>query len=130
MEIKMAVFDGRHFDIGILVDHAGADVATEKHLSNWDCPASIADPDLRTLGEILHGCLDQSIRPGRSIDVDRFCAILKPRHRQQCTKTCRVIIVMVGEENSSDVPTVDTGLRKTICDAIASVNDIMCSVDG
>src|SRR6185503_3193029 len=105
-------------------------IVTEKHLSDRHCPSSVTDPDLRTHGEILHGCLDQRIRAGRAIDVDRLCAILEPSHRQHHTKTSCVIIVKVGEENSSDVPTIDPSLRKTICDSIASVNDIMCPVDG
>ncbi len=33
MEIKMAVFDGRHLDVRVLVNHPGADIMTEEHLS-------------------------------------------------------------------------------------------------
>ena len=32
MEIKMVVFDGRHLDVHILVNHSDADVMTEQHL--------------------------------------------------------------------------------------------------
>jgi hypothetical protein len=65
----------------------------------------------------------------RAIDIDRFGAILIPRNRQQCTKTGRVIVMMVSDKNSSDLSNIDTSFRKTACDAIARVNNVQCVVD-
>ena len=33
MEIKMAVFDGGHFDVRVLVNHPRADIMTDERLS-------------------------------------------------------------------------------------------------
>jgi hypothetical protein len=41
-----------------------------------------------------------------------------------------VIVVMVSDKDNSDFPNVDTSFRKTPCDAVAGINDIMRSVDG
>jgi hypothetical protein len=36
---------------------------------------------------------------------------------------------MVRDKNRSDLSDINTGLRKTPCDAIAGINDIMRSID-
>ena len=100
MEIKMAIFDGRHFDVRVLVNHPGADIMTEEHLRYRYAAASVGNPDLGADGEILHSGLDQLFCPGRAIDMDRFGAFLIPRNRQQRTKTSRVIVVMMSDKNS------------------------------
>ncbi len=125
----MAVFDGRHFDVRVLVNHPGADIMTEEHLGYRYGAASVGDPDLSTNGEILDSGLDQVFCPGRAIDIDRFGAILIPRNRHQRPKTRRVIVMMVGDENSSDLPNVDTSFCKPACDAVARINNVQCAVD-
>ncbi len=129
MESKMAVFDRRHFDVRVLVNHAGADIMTEKHLDYRYAAASIGNPDLGTDGEILHSGLDQLFCSGRTIDIDRFGAILIPRNRQQRTKTSRVIVVVMSDKYSSDLPNVNASFCKTPRDAIAGINDIMRPVN-
>ena len=58
MEFKMAVFDGRHFDIRVLVNHARADIMTEEHLSYRHAATSVGNSDLSTDGIVLHRGLD------------------------------------------------------------------------
>ena len=60
----MAVFDGRHLDVRVLVNHPGADIMTEEHLGYRYGAASVGDPDLSTNSEILHSGLDQFYCPG------------------------------------------------------------------
>ena len=129
MEIKMAVFDGRHLDVRVLINHPGADIMTEEYLGYRHAATSVGNPDLGTDSEILNSGLDQLCCPGRAIDMDRFSAILIPRHRQQRTKTSRVIVMMVSDKNNADFPDVDTSFRKTPRDAVARINDIMRPVD-
>ena len=86
MEIKMAVFDGRHLDVRVLVNHPGADIMTEEHLRYRYGAASVGNPDLSTNGEIRHSGLDQLYCPVRAIDINGFGAILIPRNRQQRTR--------------------------------------------
>jgi hypothetical protein len=38
--------------------------------------------------------------------------------------------MMVRNKNRSDLSDVNTSLRKTPCDAVAGINDIVCAVDG
>ena len=83
MEIKMAVFDGRHLDVRALVNHPGADIMPEEHLGDRYGAACVGNPDLSTNGEILHSGRDQLYCPRRAVDIDRFGAILIPRNRQQ-----------------------------------------------
>jgi len=40
-----------------------------------------------------------------------------------------VIVVKVGEKNSSDPSDVDAGFRQTACDAVAGINDVLRPVD-
>jgi hypothetical protein len=129
MKIKMAVFDGRHFDVHVLVNHPSANIMSEEHLGYRYRAASVGNPDLSTDGEILHSGLDQLYGLVRAIDIDRFAAILIPRNRQQRAKTGRVIVMMVSDKNSSDLSNIDTSFRKTACDAIARVNNVQCVVD-
>src|SRR4030095_15510242 len=76
MEIKMAVFDGRHPDVRVLVNHLGAHVMTEEHLCYRYAAASVGNSDLGTDGEILHSGRDELYGPRRAIDMDRLGAIL------------------------------------------------------
>jgi hypothetical protein len=46
VESKMGVFDCRHLDIGILVNHSGTDVVTEEQLANRYRTASVGNSDL------------------------------------------------------------------------------------
>jgi hypothetical protein len=108
MEIEMAIFDRRHFDVRVLINHTRADIVTEKHLGYRYCAATVGNPDLGADTEILHSRLDQLFRSGRAIDMDRLGAILIPRDRQQCTETGCVIVVMVGDKDNSDFANVDT----------------------
>jgi hypothetical protein len=62
--------------------------------------------------------------------MDRFGAILIPCNQKQCTKTSRVIVVMVSDKNSSNLSKVDTTFRKTPRNAVARINYIMRPVDG
>ena len=130
MESKMAVFDGCHLDVRILKNHPGADIMTEEHLGYRYGAASISNPDLGTYGEILHGGFNQLYCFGRAIDIDRLRTLSIPRNRQQRTKTGCVIVMMVRNENDSDLSGIDTSFRKTARGAVAGINDIMRAVDG
>jgi hypothetical protein len=125
MESKMAVFDGRHLYVRVLKNHPGTDVITEEQLGYRYGAASISNPDLGTYGEILHGGLNQLCCSGRAIDVDRLRTLSIPRNRQRRTKTGCVIVMMMRNENDSDLPGIDTSLRKTARGAVAGINDIM-----
>ena len=102
MEIEMAVFDGRHLDIRVLVNHTRANIMTEEHLVYRQRATSVGDPDLGTDGVILHSGFDQLFGPGRAIDMDRLGALLIPRDRQQRTETGCVIVVMMSDKDNSD----------------------------
>jgi hypothetical protein len=62
--------------------------------------------------------------------MDRFGAILIPRHRQQRTETGYVIVVMMSDKDSADFTDVNTGLCKTPCNAVPRIDYIMRPVDG
>ena len=79
MESKMAVFDGRHLDVRVLVDHPGANIVTEEQLGYRHGATAVGNPDLGADGEILHSGFDQLFCPGRAIDVDRLRALAIPR---------------------------------------------------
>ena len=55
---KMAVFNGRHFDICVLIDQPGADIMTEEHIGYRHRAASVRYPDLGADAAILDGSLD------------------------------------------------------------------------
>ncbi len=103
---------------------------TEEHLGYRYGATSVGNPDLGTDSEILHSGLDQLFCPGRAIDIDRFGALLIPRNRHQRTKARCVIVMMMRDKNSSDLPNVNTSFCKTPRDAVAGINDIMRPVDG
>src|SRR5262249_3403671 len=124
IESKMGVFDGCHLYVGVLKNHSSAGIMAEEQLIYRYCAASVGDPDLSTNGEILHRSLDQVFRLGRAIDIDWLGPLVIPRDRHQRTQARRVIVVMVGDENRSDISDVETSLRNTARDAVASVRDI------
>src|SRR5919108_466542 len=130
MESKMAVFGGRHLDVRVVVNHPGANVMTEEQPGYRYGATAVSNPDLGTYGEILYSGPDQLFSPGRAIDVDRFRALAIPRQGHQRTKSSCVIIMMVCNKNRSDLSDINTGLRKTPCDGIAGIDDIMRSIDG
>jgi len=76
----MAVFDCRHFDVRVLINHTRADIMTEKHLDYRNRAAAIGDPDLGTNLEVLHSGLHELFCSGRAVDMDRLGAILIPRN--------------------------------------------------
>ena len=78
VERKMGIFDCRHLDIGILVNHSGTDVVTEEEFLNRDRAASVGNSDLGADGEILYRSLDQVLCPGWTIDVDRLGPLIVP----------------------------------------------------
>jgi hypothetical protein len=41
-----------------------------------------------------------------------------------------VIVMMVRNENRSDLSDISTSLRQTACDAVAGIDDIVRAVDG
>ena len=47
----------------------------------------------------------------------------------QRTKTRRVIVMMMSDKNRSNFSEINTSLRKTTCNAVAGINDIMYPVD-
>src|SRR5919109_4815874 len=121
----MAVFDGRHPDVCVLINHTRADIMTVKHLRYRYAAASVGDSDLGTNRKILDSGLNQLYCPGRTIDVNRLGAILIPHNRQQRPETGCVIVMVMSDKNSSDLANVNTRLCKAACDAVASINDIM-----
>jgi hypothetical protein len=60
----------------------------------------------------------------------RFGAILIPRNRQQRAETGGVIVVVMSDKYSSDLPNVNTGFCNTPRDPIARINYVMRPVDG
>src|SRR5262245_57346792 len=127
---KMAVFDSRHLDVLILVEHPGANVMTEEQFSDRYGTTPVSYPDFGTNREILHSGFDQLFCPGRAIDVNRLRSLAIPGHGHQGTKASCMIVMMVGNKNCSDLPDIYTSLRNTPCDAVAGINDIVCPVDG
>jgi hypothetical protein len=130
MEIEMVVFDGRHLDVGVLINHSSANIMTEEHLGYWYGAPSIGYPDLGTDGALLHGGFGQFFSPGRAIDVDWLRLLAIPRHGHECTKARGVVVMIVRKKNRADLSEVNTSLCKTPCDTVASINDIMRPVDG
>jgi hypothetical protein len=130
MERKMAVFDGRHLDVRVLVNHPVANVMTEEQLGYRHCATSVGNPDLGTNGKIPHSGLHQLFCPGRAIDVNRLRTLTIPRQRHQGTKARCVIVMMMRNKNCSDLSDINTSFRKTTCDTIAGINDIMRPIDG
>ena len=103
---------------------------TDEHLGYRYGATSVGNPDLGTYGEILHSGLDQLFCPGRAIDVDRLCSLPIPRQGHQRAKARCVIVMMMRNKNRSDLSDINTSLRKTPCDTIAGIDDIMRPVDG
>src|SRR5262245_39544421 len=79
MESKMAVFNRRHLDVLILVEHFGPNVMTEEQFSDRYGTTAVSYPDFGTNCEILHSSLHQLFCPGRAIDVDRLRTLAIPR---------------------------------------------------
>src|SRR6185503_12225938 len=129
MEIKMAVFDGRHLDVRVLVNHPRANIMTKEHLRYRHGATSVSNSDLSTNGVILHGGLDQLCCPGRAVDIDGLGTLSAPRNRQQRTKARRVIVMMMSDKNRSNFSEIYTSLRKTTGNTVAGINEIMCPID-
>jgi hypothetical protein len=130
MESEMAVFNRCDLDVRVFVNQPGADVVTEEHMVYRHCAASIRDSDLGTNAEILHSRVDQFFCSRWPIDMDRFRTLAIPRRRHQRTKSRRVIVMMVRDENNSDLSYINTRLRNTPDDTVAGINAIVRAVDG
>ena len=111
MKSKMAVFNRRYLDVCVLINVAKADIVSEKDVDYRHGAASIGNPDLRAYDEILHGGLDQLLRFERAVDVDRLRTLAIPRQGHQRTKASRMIVMMVRNENRSDLSQINTSLR-------------------
>src|SRR5438093_8753212 len=125
----MRVLDRRHLDVRILINHAGADIMAVKQPRDWNRTTSVRNSDFRTQSEILHGRFDQRFRPGWPIDVDWLSPIQIPCDGHERPETCRMIVMMMGNENDTHVPDVDSGFDQTANDAIAGVNNIVRARD-
>ena len=79
---------------------------------------------------ILRGCFDQGGGWRWAVNIDRRLALGIPCNRHQHAKSTSVIIMMVGDENSSDVVDVDPRLCKTSRYTVTGVNNVMHPVDG
>ena len=128
VQIEMAVFDGHYLNIGVLVNHPGADIMTEEHLGNRYTAPAVGNPEFGTDGEILHGGFDQRFGSGRAVDIDRPGPPVVPSNRHQRAKTCGVVVVVMSNENGSDVAGVDASFCETSGDAVAGIDDIMCPI--
>src|SRR6185437_16025812 len=122
----MRVLSCRHLHVAVLIHDARIDVVTEKDLSDRYRTASIGDSDLRANGEVLHVCLDELFRPRRPVHIDRLRALVVPGGGHQRAETRRMIIMMVREENDSDVSNVEASLGNTARGPVAGIDYIEC----
>ncbi len=125
----MGVLDRRHRDVGVLVDHASADIVPKEQLADRDRSAAIGDSDVRADAEVLNRCLDQVFGFGRAIDVDGLRPLIVPGGGHQCTDACGVIVVMVGDEYRSDVAHVEACLRNSARGSIPRIDHIQGTID-
>jgi hypothetical protein len=58
VEAEVRIFDRRHFDIAILVNHPGGDIMTKEQLLNWYGTASVGNSNVSADCEILHRRFD------------------------------------------------------------------------
>ena len=130
MKREMAIFDGRHPDIRVLVNNPGANIATHEYLGYRYGPASVGNTDLGTDREVPHSGFDQFFCLRRTVNMDWLCALSIPRQRQERSEARGVIVVMVRNKNRSDVSDLNTRLRETPRDAVPGVNNVMRAVDG
>jgi hypothetical protein len=61
--------------------------------------------------------------------MDRLRTLAIPRQGHQRTKASRVIVMMVRNENRSNLSQINTSLRNAACGAVAGINDIMRPVN-
>jgi len=116
VESKMTVLDRRYFEICILVDHSGTNIVPEQNLFyGYRLPASIVrQSDFGAYPVILRGCFDQGGGWRWAVNIDRRLALGIPCNRHQHAKSTSVIIMMVGDENSSDVADVDPAFARRL----------------
>jgi hypothetical protein len=129
LEIKMGVFDSCHRDVGVLVDHPGADIMTEEQFADRYSAASIGNSDISADSEVLHRGLDEVFRVWGAVDIDGFGSLIIPSDRHQRTDSCGVIIVMVRDEYRSDISNVESRLRNSARDTVPSVDNIQGAID-
>src|SRR5215470_7040865 len=96
-----------------------------ENLSDRDRAPAVSNPDLGTDGVILHGRLNQRLCRGRTIYVDRACALVVPCDRHQRTKSCGVIVMVMGDEDCPDVADVNTSLCDTSRYSVAGIDNVM-----
>src|SRR6516165_1596066 len=72
----------------------------------------------------MHRSLDQFFRPGRTVHIDRLCALIVPCSRHQRTETCSVVIMMMRNENDAHVTHIEASLGDAASGAVSSVNHI------
>src|SRR5262245_32908808 len=125
----MRGFGHRHFDVCILINQSWANIMAEENLSYGDAPASVGNPDFGADVEILDRSLDQVFCPRRAIHIDRLGTLVVPSNGHQRSKPRRVIIMMMGEEDSSNIPDINSNFGNPARRPVASVNNIEGSID-
>src|SRR6516165_6409339 len=103
----MAVLYGNHLNIAVLVDRASADVMPEEDLLNR-CRAAggVAHSDFRIVVKVRHRCLDQTLRAGGAVHIDRLSA-LQPLHGHKMSKSANMVIVPMGYEDRAQAAEVE-----------------------
>src|SRR5215831_1125871 len=101
-----------------------------EYLSDGDREPAVGNPDLGTDGVILHGRLNQRLCRGRTIYVDRACALVVPCDRHQRAKSCGVIVMVMSNEDGSDVADINASLGDPSCNAVACIDDVMRPIHG
>ena len=125
----MAIFCGRDFDVGILVDHSVAHIVTKEHFRYRHRGASVRDPDFGTNVEELYDRLDEGFGWWRAVHIDRPSARLVPSGRHQHAETAGVIVVMVCNENCTDIAQIDARRCKAARNAVACIDDIVRGIN-
>jgi hypothetical protein len=85
----------------------------EEHLSYGYTPASINNPDFGAYAEILDRGFDQVFCPRRAIHINRLGTLVVPGDRHQRSEPRRVIIMMMGKEDRSNIPDINSSFRNS-----------------
>src|SRR6266446_9328639 len=127
--MKVAVLDGRDFDVSVLKDDSNSGIVTPEQLVRRNGVGSVAYSDFRTdrekFQQSLHAC--RRARGAVNVHDGLETGIIHRRH--QPSQSARMVAVGMRDENVIDIAKVRAQPCKTPCNTLTCIYDILSTID-
>src|ERR1700736_5433642 len=127
--MKVAVLDGRDFDVRVLEDDSNPGIVTSEQLVRRNGLGSVAYSDFRTDRDKFQQSLHACRRARGAVNVHEGLATGIIHRRHQPSQSASMVAGGMRDENVVDIAKVRAQPCKTACNTLTCIYDILGTID-